>query len=92
MSRLNQSNGEGGGPWPETQLYKNKQQTKVGWGMEGRTTGGRNSFAVCGLLCFLLIFIFSRLQEPGGNPEVEVMESRFKVRTFHSAREATYHS
>lgn len=44
------------------------------------------------LLCFLLIFIFSRLQEPGGNPEVEVMESRFKVRTFHSAREVTYHS
>ena len=96
MSSLSQSNGEGGVPWPETQLYKNKQQqqTKVGWGAEGRPTGGRNSFAVCGLLCFLLFIYFYFFQTPGtwGKSRGEVMESRFKVRTFHSAREATYHS
>lgn len=31
MSSLNQSSGEGGGPWPETQLYKNN---KLKWGGE----------------------------------------------------------
>ena len=84
------------GPGQRPNFIKTNNSNKLKWGGEWKgelqVEETHLQSVGCSVSYFLFIFIFSRLQEPGGNPEVGVMESRFKVRTFHSAREATYHS